>query len=179
MSANSLTDIGKQATCPYSRQTVEVVREAPEKPAWRNLGLARHLTATNFPQPDFWTVFEAADSPIGCRSGLLAAYRFRGSDLPRRILKSGYERSCWLSQAWHTFISGIIRYSSAPLFHSQWQHSVNSAHNHHFADRLSVGAWTATMRTSSRRRTPRVVHRLYPARLFRTGGLLDEFRPDS
>jgi hypothetical protein len=24
-------------------------------------------------EPDFWTVFEAADSPIGCHSGLLAA----------------------------------------------------------------------------------------------------------
>jgi hypothetical protein len=27
----------------------------------------------NFLEPDFWTVFEAADWPIGCRSGLLAA----------------------------------------------------------------------------------------------------------
>jgi hypothetical protein len=66
--------------------------------------------------------------------GITCGIAFQGSDLPTRILKSGYERSCWLSQAWHTFISGIIRYSSAPLFHSQWQHGVNSAHNHHFAD---------------------------------------------
>ena len=35
--------------CLVCRQTVEVVREAPEKPARENLGLARHLTAADFP----------------------------------------------------------------------------------------------------------------------------------
>jgi len=34
-----------------------------------NLGLEDTRRRRHVPQTDFWTVFEAADSPIGCRSG--------------------------------------------------------------------------------------------------------------
>jgi hypothetical protein len=64
---------GQQSTLTVCRQTVEVVREAPEKPASRICAAVGFRQQRNVPQADFWTVFEAADSPIGCRSGLLAA----------------------------------------------------------------------------------------------------------
>jgi len=89
----------KQPTCPYSRQTVEVVREAPEKPASRR-SRRKQNSAAHFPQADFWTISVKAGFPIGCCSGItyhMAISRQLSTGLATRQISSGttiWDRQC-------------------------------------------------------------------------------------